>query len=55
MNILITGAAGFVGAHLARALRAAGGVPWGTGLEPLPPGSLAGDSAVARIRKYCTL
>ncbi|MEO6462988.1 MAG: GDP-mannose 4,6-dehydratase [Candidatus Eisenbacteria bacterium] len=46
MNVLVTGAGGFVGPHLVRALAARGHAAWGSGLEPAPPPSLAGDAAV---------
>ena len=52
MNVLVTGVAGFVGPHLARAVRAAGGATWGVGLEAKPPGTLAGDAAVARWARW---
>src|SRR5215204_4271338 len=52
MNVLVTGAAGFVGPHLVRAVRAAGGAAWGVGLEAAPPAALAGDTAVARWARW---
>jgi GDP-4-dehydro-6-deoxy-D-mannose reductase len=47
MNVLVTGAGGFVGPHLVRALAARGHAAWGSGLEAAPPPVLAGDAAVA--------
>ena len=52
MNVLVTGAAGFVGPHLVRALRAAGSAAWGVGLEAAPPAALSGDAAVARWARW---
>ena len=52
MNVLVTGAAGFVGSHLVRALRAAGSTPCGVGLEAAPPAVLSGDAAVARWARW---
>jgi len=52
MNILVTGAAGFVGPHLVRAVRALGGTAWGVGLEAAPPAALSGDAAVARWARW---
>ena len=52
MNVLVTGAGGFVGPHLVRALRASGHVPWGAGLEASPPASLAGDATVERWAQW---
>ncbi|MGH7726482.1 MAG: GDP-mannose 4,6-dehydratase [Candidatus Eiseniibacteriota bacterium] len=46
MLVLITGCGGFVGPHLVRALATRGHRAWGAGLEPAPPASLTGDSAV---------
>ena len=48
MNVLVTGAGGFVGPHLVRALAARGHVAWGSGLEAAAPAALAGDAATAR-------
>jgi len=52
MNVLVTGAGGFVGPHLARAVRAAGGRPWGVSLEPSPPAALTGDAALERYARW---
>lgn len=48
MIVLVTGATGFVGPHLVRALKSAGHEAWGAGLEAEPPEKLSGDAAVAR-------
>ena len=48
MNVLVTGAGGFVGPHLVRALAARGHAAWGSGLEGEAPPSLSGDAAVGR-------
>lgn len=47
MNVLVTGAGGFVGPHLVRALAARSHATWGSGLESAPPPGLTGDAAVA--------
>lgn len=52
MNLLITGAGGFVGAHLVRAVRAAGGRAWGASLEASPPASLTGDAELDRYARW---
>ncbi|MEP7027110.1 MAG: GDP-mannose 4,6-dehydratase [Candidatus Eisenbacteria bacterium] len=52
MNVLITGASGFVGPHLARAVRTAGGRVFGTGLEAAAPAALAGDAALERYAAW---
>ena len=52
MNVLVTGAAGFVGPHLVRAMRALGSTAWGVGLEAAPPAALSGDAAVARWARW---
>jgi len=46
--VLVTGATGFVGPHLVRALHEAGHEAWGAGLEEAPPARLTGDAAVTR-------
>jgi GDP-4-dehydro-6-deoxy-D-mannose reductase len=52
MNVLVTGAGGFVGAHRVRALAARGHAAWGSGLEGEAPASLSGDAAVARWTRW---
>jgi GDP-4-dehydro-6-deoxy-D-mannose reductase len=52
MNVFVTGAGGFVGPHLVRALAARGHAAWGSGLEEAPPPSLAGAAAVARWTRW---
>ncbi len=52
MNVLITGVGGFVGPHLAHAVRAAGGRAWGVSLEALPPAALEGDAALERYARW---
>lgn len=52
MNVFVTGAGGFVGPHLVRALAARGHAAWGSGLEDTPPATLAGDAAVARWTRW---
>jgi len=52
MSVLVTGAGGFVGPHLARAVRAAGGQAWGVSLEAAPPSALAGDAALERYARW---
>lgn len=44
MNVLITGVGGFVGPHLARAIREAGGRAAGVSLEAAPPSALEADA-----------
>jgi GDP-4-dehydro-6-deoxy-D-mannose reductase len=52
MNVLVTGAGGFVGPHLVRALAARGHATWGSGLESAPPPALAGEGAVGRWTRW---
>jgi GDP-4-dehydro-6-deoxy-D-mannose reductase len=52
MNVLVTGAGGFVGPHLVRALAASGHAAWGSGLESTAPPVLTGDAAVARWTQW---
>jgi GDP-4-dehydro-6-deoxy-D-mannose reductase len=52
MNVLVTGAGGFVGPHLARAVRAAGGRPSGVSLEAAAAPALAGDAALERYARW---
>lgn len=52
MNVLVTGAGGFVGPHLVRALAARGHATWGTGLEAAAPATLGGDAPVARWTRW---
>lgn len=52
MNVLITGVSGFVGPHLARAVRAEGGRAWGASLEDAPPPSLTGEAALERYARW---
>lgn len=46
MNVLVTGAGGFVGPHMVRALAARGHAAWGSGLEPQAPPALSFDARV---------
>jgi GDP-4-dehydro-6-deoxy-D-mannose reductase len=52
MTVFVTGAGGFVGPHLVRALLARGHATWGSGLEPEPPAALAGDARVVRWTRW---
>src|SRR5262245_54328358 len=52
MIVLVTGAGGFVGPHLVRALRARGHAAWGSGLEEEAPPLLRGDAAVTRWTRW---
>jgi GDP-4-dehydro-6-deoxy-D-mannose reductase len=52
MNLLITGVGGFVGPHLARAVRDAGGRAWGASLEAQPPASLTGAELLERYVRW---
>jgi GDP-4-dehydro-6-deoxy-D-mannose reductase len=52
MNVLVTGVGGFVGPHLARAVRAEGGRAWGASLEDAPPPALRGADALERYARW---